>query len=242
MVAITPLRALRTNFELTDLEFAPTWRALVNAFNTRSPYAASRARKYLGDYAAILKHRDSAPEHLRIRLARLTARSNAITALMRRHASTKAFAQEYGATPERAIRPAFVYPPDRLLEQRRINNTQARAAYEIAAIYQALFTGVTARSRGWSDAPSRRHGFDFSDHTAEKWAEWHARRYLPWIRDMGNAGYTLGIKLVLEVVVYGYAVARVAERFHMTQRKCEAWLRDGLSRYARIAAGDRREE
>lgn len=140
--------------------------------------------------------------------------------------------EDSGATPEAAMRPAAIDPVEMLLGKGRLSEDQARAAREIAWIYEAMAKAGRARvSRmsqvdppaGWQDMP-----------LPERAALLHAKRFLPWARSL-RRDCPVTLDIVLQVAVLGLSPYAIARRHRLGWRTCVDRLTQGLDRYWRPA-------
>lgn len=139
-------------------------------------------------------------------------------------------AEDSGATPEAALRPAMADPVEMLLGKGRLSEDQARAAREIAWIYEAM--GKAGRARvsrmsqidppaGWQDMP-----------LPERAALLHAKRFLPWAEDL-RRDCPVALDIVLRVAVLGLSPYAVARHHRLGWQTCVDRLAHGLDRYWR---------
>lgn len=138
--------------------------------------------------------------------------------------------EDRGATPEAASRPAMVDPVEMLLGKGRLSEDQARAAREIAWIYEAM--GKAGRARvsrisqidppaGWQDMP-----------LPERAALLHAKRFLPWAEAL-RRDCPVALDIVLRIAVLGLSPYAVARHHRLGWKTCIDRLALGLDRYWR---------
>ena len=154
-----------------------------------------------------------------------------LAALLRGNVAAGA-AQDIGGTPEASLRPANVDPVEMLLGRGRLTEDQARAAREIAWVYQAMTKASRARvSRlcqidppaGWQEMA-----------LPERAALVHAKRFLPWAESLRRDCPTT-LEIVLQVAVLGLSVYAVARHHRLGWKSCVTRLAEGLDRYGRPA-------
>lgn len=156
-----------------------------------------------------------------------------LAALLRQNA-LPGKAQDLGGTPEAVLRPAVADPIEMLLGKGRLTEDQARAAREIAWVYQAMTKASRARvSRlceidppaGWQEMP-----------LPERAALVHAKCFLPWAEKLRH-DRPATLDVVLQIVVMGLSVYAVARRHRLGWGRCVAELADGLDEYWRRGRG-----
>lgn len=162
-------------------------------------------------------------------IARRLRQVSDLAALLRGNVSPGA-AEDTGGTPEASLRPASIDPVEMLLGRGRLTEDQARAAREIAWVYQAMTKASRARvSRlcqsdppaGWQEMP-----------LPERAALVHAKRFLPWAESLRRDCPTT-LEMVLQVVVLGLSVYAVARHHRLGWNSCATRLAAGLDRYGR---------
>ena len=75
----------------------------------------------------------------------------------------------------------------------------------------------------------RRHGFDFTDYTPEKFADLHATRYRPWAERVEGAG--IKVSMVLDIVAFGVSLHDVEIRHRMSKKTAVKRLIAALDMY-----------
>lgn len=131
---------------------------------------------------------------------------------------------------------------ERLREEGRLSEEQARAAAEIRRVWEAFGRGLFPRTRDL-DRPRQPHGGMFVD-PVESLTDTEERiwrlRYRPWAREM-SVEIVAGIvrvsrlQIVLDVVVDNFGVRQVEGWYRLRHGHALEHVRSTLERYCEIA-------
>jgi len=190
---------------------------------------AQRSLRWSGEDAN--RAEDALSAQLDAQITQRLRRVSDLAALLRGKPAPRG-SEDRGATPEAALRPAMVDPVEMLLGKGRLSEDQARAAREIAWIYEAM--GKAGRARvsrmsqidppaGWQDMP-----------LPERAALLHAKRFLPWAEGL-RCDCPVALDIVLRVAVLGLSPYAVSRHHRLGWKSCIDRLAWGLDRYWRPA-------
>ena len=131
-----------------------------------------------------------------------------------------------------------------MLRAGAIQSEHLAAAGEIRDMWEALTTGITARS-SWPSDPARavirlgRRVFQAPwEHLSERRLGRWRRIYKPWSVSTGRVDVVPGhsrLELVVDVVVDGHSLAEVERRLRLRHGVASQHLRAGLTLYAEMA-------
>jgi hypothetical protein len=192
---------------------------------------ARRRERWAADATVVPGGRDDLDSQIAIRLKRVSDLSE----LLRLHALPPRRAtgnmddtEGAGGTAEALARPAQTDPITMLLGKGKLTEDQARAAREIAWVYEAITRAGRARvSRmsqidppaGWQEVP-----------LPERAAFIHAKRFRPWAEALRRES-RVDLDVVLRIAVMGLSVYAVARHHQLGWNACVRRLAAGLDRY-----------
>jgi hypothetical protein len=131
---------------------------------------------------------------------------------------------------------------ERLRQEGRLSEEQARAAAEVRRVWEAFGRGLFPRAREL-DQPRKPHGGMFVD-PVERLTDGEERiwrlRYRPWAREMSveivaNVVRVSRLQLVLDVVVDNFGVRQVEGWYRLRHGHALEHVRSALERYCEIA-------
>jgi hypothetical protein len=131
---------------------------------------------------------------------------------------------------------------ERLRQEGRLSEEQARAALEIRRVWEAFGRGLFPRTRDL-DRPRRPHRGIFDD-PVERLTDSEERawrlRYRPWAREM-SVEIVAGVvrvsrlQLVLDIVVDNFGIRQVEGWYRLRHGQAYDYVRSALARYGEIA-------
>ena len=196
----------------------PVERALAQEVET-----VRRLQQRVDRYSAVNAHVDD----LLAKIAYHEDRGERLAELL--EGGPKGVEQDGGPTPEAITRPSRRDPIKMLEEKGYITFDHARAARDIAAIYEGVVRSLMSKTRNLNTA-GRASGITWSDTTPLWVAEKHAYLYLPWMRAM-ERDRREHIELVFDLVIDGHSVYAVRQRHHMRMSNVVKALTAALDLY-----------
>jgi hypothetical protein len=159
-------------------------------------------------------------------IAEKRARRSQLTALRKLAAKKPPFRDR--GTPEAASKPSRKDPIAELGRSQRLDPDQVRAALEIRQIYEAVSSGLRARTLQLS-LPRDRQIWRMGDMPASL-ALARRRRFMPWAERL-RASDAKALDIALRIAVFGVSVYAVSRLHKISWRSCVQRLSDALDQY-----------
>lgn len=208
-----------------------------HGMDTIIPHEVSSLRARLEAVKALLAEFAKANLHIDMNLYNWTDRGPGNMVMAR--------ATDLGPTPEawaQSLKASRIAPIPELFANGHIDKRHVAAAREIAWVVEGVTAKLDARAGGYN--PSGGTAPAWSNEVPFQVAEAHAKRYLPWSRDM-QALQQVGQRhfdLTMAVVVGGVSMLAARRQYHLGYGTAVKLIKDSLKDYWDRIRADRRKE